>query len=624
MHIMQYDHPPEHEGCFVFQVVHNPICARSQPNTLSEDKTRLKFEPGELVSIDLIQHSSDPNNGPYLRLSDRSGWLFAKCKGQERMKKLVVERGLWTMYVDNVPNGQFLRRHPVVSPDLDLEIDGHHVLYEPGTKLYCDARVYQTSTGIEFYRVQGTRGWVFDHMPGIDGGKARTMLLHEDKIRCGMFCYKAVEDTVIRLKPNTGEDAMTREIIKAGEIVAVDCVRDDPEDALNNGPFLRLTDGAGWLFEKKQGITMMENMTIEVGSWVMKILNPPVGVGLRRHPIVCQDRLYPIVYPTGSMVQCDVKVVAEDGTIFYHVCGTRGWVFDRRDTTMLLEVISIDNHVTVSMHQPWDSNFVRGIAATVDHIQETKQTTDDKNGILAFESTKSGDSSVLVHIYCKTRTVAVCDKQTGAAPICERNCTTKRLVALLSGDAQATKSAQASPKNLISLPLHVADLEGSGNDGDLGVEVVTHVTNKLPREELFEEEKKDGDFATLEEIREKLEDSESIEEENEEKDRVVRGETPTKGDDFQNKEEQLVADLMGELDPMEMELRKQLMDLEQVEQKTTEKRLELLTKLKSFDDKRATEASAFRQLSEERLNEMKAKEAKEQNLAGPESVIVKK
>ena len=69
---MQYDIPHEEEGCFVFEVVNNPICARSQPNILTEDSTRLEFEVGELVSIDLIQHSStDKNNEDTISISDK-------------------------------------------------------------------------------------------------------------------------------------------------------------------------------------------------------------------------------------------------------------------------------------------------------------------------------------------------------------------------------------------------------------------------------------------------------------------------------------------------------------------------------------------------------------------------
>ena len=66
-----------------------------------------------------------------------------------------------------------------------------------------------------------------------------------------------------------------------------------------------------------------------------------------------------------------------------------------------------------------------------------------------------------------------------------------------------------------------------------------------------------------------------------------------------------------------MTLRKLLIDLEQVEHETKEKRLELMRKLKSFDDERAAEATYNKMLSLDRLNEMKAKE---QQLAEMESV----
>ena len=611
---MQYELPQEEEGCFVFEVVNNEISARSQPNILTEDKTRLEFEIGELVSIDLIQHSLDKNNGPYLRLTDRSGWLFASCMGQERMRRVPVERGIWPVYVDNFPNGQYLRRHPVVSPDLDFEVDGENVLYEPGTKLYCDAKVVHPISNIAFYRVQGTRGWIFDHKPSTNGGPALSMLLDVNHVRTGFFCYQAVQDIVIRLKPSTEDDFMTREVIKAGEIVSVDFIRENVDENKEDGPFLRLTDGMGWLFAKKHGIIMMKNVPVSSGSWILKILNAPVGVGLRRHPIVCQDKLYPVVYPTGSMVQCDQKVSAVDGTNFFHVTGTRGWLFDRRGSTnFVVELILADENTTLSMHSPWEPNFVRGVAATVEEISEKEQPIDDQKGVLTFE--RKGVGSLVIHVYCKSRTVVVYQDEENQ--ICEQDCTTKKLVNLFNYDATAmtenaleisqdetmptgknsrTPAAEASPdqkETSLPRPLEISESEVLHNIGDVGVEIVDSFSCDAP-----------DSFSCDEPISHSESHPDEVEDTGKQESEVHQV------DETEQKKDTLVLDLITS-DPTEIALRNELLKLEESERETREKRVQILTRLKRFDDERGTEASMAKELSENRLREMKAKEQKE-------------
>jgi uncharacterized C2H2 Zn-finger protein len=573
----------EEEGCFVFQVINNTICVRSQPNILNEDKTRLEFEVGELVSVDLIQHSSDQNNGPYLRLTDRSGWLFVNCMGQERMRSVHVERGLWAVYVDNFPHGQYLRRHPVVSPDLELEVGGQSTLYEPTTKLYCDARTTHLLDGITFYRVQGTRGWVFDRKPlqkgDSVGGRVRQMLLPDVKVREELLLYKALEDCVIRLKPVTDSDAMTLEVIKAGEMVAIDYVREDLHNS-GDGPFLRLSDGAGWLFEKKQGVQMMTSVTASVGSWELRVLNPPVGVGLRRHPIICQDKLFPIVYPTGCMIQCDRQVCTEDGTYFYHVVGTHGWVFDRRDGVLVLELLSADTKVAISMNKPWDPNFVRGVAATVDEITEVDiDMSVEDTGVLTF--TRQSEDAVNVHVYCKSRTVAVTEK--GGRQVCKHNCTTKDLLSMLNFDlveymqmvTQDSNDATLGRKSPAPLTLSVSQNGELPARGDSGVEII----DSVGCHEKVSDEKETESFET---------------EEAEE----AACEEPTAS----------VATNYVETTSDELVFRKQLTNLEEEEKATNAQRTALLTKIKVFDDQRGAQIAASKQMAEDRLQEMKAKE----------------
>jgi hypothetical protein len=300
----------------------------------------------------------------------------------------------------------------------------------PMQKVFCDARVLHPATGVNFYRIQGTTGWIFDRTSeasddgcapqeimfevgnGItangSGSKAmlplspsvsttvlgasastssgsgrldhqRCMIIPEYKVKTGLFCFRALYTMVIRSIPATTEDCMTRHIIKAGEMVTVDIIRESPlEDDGGDGPFLRLTDGSGWLFEYKHDVKVMEEVVIKHGIWEVKVLNPPVGVGLRRHPIDSQTKMFKTIYPTDTMLQCDCKVVGHNGVAFYRVRNTIGWIFDQRGDSDLLKELSADEENAIDDDDAnkngkgngWTPDFVRGIAATVEGLEE--------------------------------------------------------------------------------------------------------------------------------------------------------------------------------------------------------------------------------------------------------------
>jgi hypothetical protein len=121
----------------------------------------------------------------------------------------------------------------------------------------------------------------------------------------------------------------------------------------------------------------MEEVAIMQGSWEVKVLNPPVGVGLRRHPIDSQTKMFKTIYPTDTLLQCDCKVVGHNGVAFYRVRNTMGWIFDQRGDSDLLQELSADEENTTlddndnnKQGEGWTPDFVRGIAATVDGLEE--------------------------------------------------------------------------------------------------------------------------------------------------------------------------------------------------------------------------------------------------------------
>ena len=103
-------------GCFVYRVVDSiGIEVRRAPSVEPEYKTNRFVGKGDLVSVDLIVRggSHQDQDGPFLRLSDGSGWLFEKKHGNVCMEPVEVQTGLWCFYLGNFPVGLALRNHPI-------------------------------------------------------------------------------------------------------------------------------------------------------------------------------------------------------------------------------------------------------------------------------------------------------------------------------------------------------------------------------------------------------------------------------------------------------------------------------------------------------------------------------
>jgi hypothetical protein len=245
-------------GCFVYQLL-GPVGVRSSPSGDDDNRTERSFSEGEMVAIDLIRHSrtkpttdGTKKDGPYLRLADHSGWMFERKKGEVFMKRMPVDVGLWTLYADNFPVGIHLRNHPI---DLLHKFTVADLLLKPNVsilpmqKIYCDRKVTD-GNGIQFYRVQGIdNAWVFDKRI-ISGEEDHFMLLPENKVRTGLFAYQILDHVAIRSSTSVSKKVKTSLIGRPGDLVVGDVLRESPFQA-NNGPFLRLTDGSGWLFVYK-------------------------------------------------------------------------------------------------------------------------------------------------------------------------------------------------------------------------------------------------------------------------------------------------------------------------------------------------------------------------------------
>jgi hypothetical protein len=433
--MMIFHHEKVEEGCFVYQVIRSdrvriksyPEMDDAEDGDFADDGGN--FEENELLAVDLVQPAS---HATFLRLADQSGWVVADEKGEVYMRQIPVETGLFSFFVDNIPSGVVVRRHPMddTSDLLTSETENRFKL-QPMQRIYCDAVTEHPITGVKFYRLQcggkgapATPGWVYDRKPAVtDNEHDIHMLLDASKVKTGMFAYRAVHGAVIRHRPNCSEASKTANAVLEGEIVVVDLVRESPYDN-GNGPFLRLADGSGWLFEKKLGEKAMESVPIESGKWVFSILNEPVGVKLRKQPADCQDKVFSTVYEYGELVECDRKITNSTGVNFYRVHGTVGWLFDQRGGIPMLNLLSTEesdasDHDNVVQLPAWEPNFVRGIAATVDGVIELSHQTNGQ--ILTFDNA----DTIQVKVFCTTRTVCTIFEHSskGTVKYFLRNCT---------------------------------------------------------------------------------------------------------------------------------------------------------------------------------------------------------
>lgn len=79
----------EEQGTFVFEVLFDSVTVRTHPGGAEAlNETDIHFKKNDLVAIDLIRPSRVPTDGPFLRLSDGSGWLLEKEGGKTALERV--------------------------------------------------------------------------------------------------------------------------------------------------------------------------------------------------------------------------------------------------------------------------------------------------------------------------------------------------------------------------------------------------------------------------------------------------------------------------------------------------------------------------------------------------------
>ena len=99
----------------------------------------------------------------------------------------------------------------------------------------------------------------------------------------GCFVFRVLETIAVRRAASTERDFKTKRSFEKGDLVSVDLKVDSGKPG--TGSFLKLSDGSGWLFERKSGRTVLESVDVETGLWCFYLGNFPVGLAPRNHPI---------------------------------------------------------------------------------------------------------------------------------------------------------------------------------------------------------------------------------------------------------------------------------------------------------------------------------------------------
>ena len=493
-------------GCFVYEVTRSRIFVRVGPS-ISDNFNLVKnryFDPKEFVSVDLIRHAREDyytddayygygNNardeiGPFLRLSDGSGWILAKQSGQEFVRRIPVEKAsekVWTFYADNVPFGIELRRHPI--EELHNPDDTNRfspacggITYLPMQKIVCDRKLCTGNS--TFYRVQGTYGWVFDKRSigesESDTVRYREMMIEGDLVEKGLFAFRinSTNGMAIRKTCHVGDGAnCTNVTVKQGDIVVADTIRHSPLDN-GNGPFLRLTDGSGWLFfHKHGGSPLLEEIPITSGTFNLKILSSN-GIKPRGQPIdsyYYKDQVRAPVLKQDEILECDRKVSStQSGITFYRKQSTDLWVYDKQDGKTIAEIVveqgslnksllgktarnsSNNNNFINDLKHPWSPYYIRGNANGINGLEEID--FDSTRKIISFKSV----DDVTINVYFETRMIGIVmsnysinnRRAQGRTQRFHRNCNEAELQAIFQdprtyqrGDHRSNKCARLIP-----------------------------------------------------------------------------------------------------------------------------------------------------------------------------------
>jgi hypothetical protein len=194
----------------------------------------------------------------------------------------------------------------------------------------------------------------------------------------------------------------------------------------------------------------MEEVHIDIGKWKLKVV-AKAGIQLMKQPIIDKYDIYTDLFEENQEVVCDRKITSKVGVNYYRVEDTDGWLFDQHDGLVMMELVSsVDGKMSSggsdASSSGWSSDYVRGMAAAIDGIQEID--ANPQSHILHFQSRED----ILINVFYPTRTVgtAMIHPSQGKSQLFRRDCSDVELVEIFKNPHVHTEHGyqqKATPVN---------------------------------------------------------------------------------------------------------------------------------------------------------------------------------
>jgi len=293
----------------------------------------------------------------FLRLADGRGWVFDSAKGYPIVAELA--EGLWR-YVVIEPCGLGIRRVPTFADNARL---GDSCVLQQNDVVVADARLQ--SGGAIFLRLANGQGWVFTSW--------NNMQMLAELIE-GLWRYVVIDPQGIGIRqgPTYAEDAR---IGKNSVLYQNDVVVADARVQIADSCFLRLADGRGWVFDRKDGFPMVAPLC--EGLWHYTVTDPD-GVGIRKWPTLddsarkgCKHVLH-----NGPLVVVDGRV-SLGGVNYLRLADGRGWAFDRIQREAVMVEVSTQSSQFARRGRAWSAFSFPDTAPEITSTAGDSQTSDD-------------------------------------------------------------------------------------------------------------------------------------------------------------------------------------------------------------------------------------------------------
>lgn len=199
--------------------------------------------------------------------------------------------------------------HVVDAPPLKV---GTMIEVEPDAQVFAENTTWVPVRGAA---AGDTQGWIAKSMGSV-------IVLERVDVTVGHFSYITVNNVALR---ETCSFSHPRSVgLKSGSVVECSALV-----AAEGTLWFLLSNGAGWLFEGREGKMALEPAPTEEGHFTMRVLPDGGGVVVREtasydHPVILSTGQHLLLKP-GAAVVCSMRLSLPAGT-FYRLQDSKGWL----------------------------------------------------------------------------------------------------------------------------------------------------------------------------------------------------------------------------------------------------------------------------------------------------------